>query len=943
MQRHNEAHEVKRAPHCSPWTFDSGQRALLSALAAACCGFGLVSASVGEERACNGEFMGFSLEYDCDEPIIIWVGIQNNAWLLSETYTLNWAMMTPSGHYYYYNDEVTIPAGEWWLIGWNTGVPLNEVGTWVYGVDVYEGYNHCFYADDTLYTPSVLVTPSAPTGVTASDGTHCGLVRISWNAVSTAAYYKLYCDGAWLTDLTGRSWDHTTSSSHSYKVKACNYACGCSGYSSSDSGYPKSKPDTPTDVDATDGAYSSKVKVTWKAVDRGTEYRVYRDGSAVGSWQSGTTFYDTSVATCTTYSYRVKARNDCGESGLSSADSGYAGSSPDAPTGVSATDGADPGMVQVTWNSVSGGTAYRVYRNGSAVGSWQSGTTYDDNGVTPCVTYSYQVKARNECGESGLSSGDSGHAGSSPAAPTDVNATDGTYPSAVKVTWLPVVGATDYRVYRGGIPIGDWFGDTTLDDVTVAICTAYDYQVKARNDCGESALSASDTGYAGSVIEYPTDVAVTQGPDTDVLRLTWGAVAGADGYRIYRDGMAVSDWLTTTTFDDTDVALCTVYSYQVTARDGCGESARSPATSGHVAMTETCNGIDDDCDGLVDEGNIGPTWYRDADGDGFGKAADFVQACNQPQGYVQTLGDCDDSNPAVHPGATEICGDGLDNDCVGGDLACDQPQPDPQSADNDGDGETALTDCDDANPGVHHGAIEICDNQDNDCDGLIDEDDVCGAPDQDADGEPDATDCDPADPRVHHGAVELCDGIDNDCDGVIDEGGVCDGADSDGDGDPDETDCWPHQPWSHHGAVEECDGVDNDCDGEIDEDGACDEFDSDGDGDPDSSDCAPFAPSRHHGAIELCDNLDNDCDGIVDEGGVCDEPDFDGDGDPDTTDCDVFNSAIHHGAPELCDGVDNDCDGEVDEGNACTCPVAAMTLIALTVAGFIATRVRHSA
>jgi hypothetical protein len=114
---------------------------------------------------------------------------------------------------------------------------------------------------------------------------------------------------------------------------------------------------------------------------------------------------------------------------------------------------------------------------------------------------------------------------------------------------------------------------------------------------------------------------------------------------------------------------------------------------------EVCNGIDDDCDGEVDEGfDVGAsctvgagdcmrigikvcsgdgsttqcnatagtptTFYRDQDGDNYGNSSDVVLQCSAPPGYSLTGGDCDDSRPFVYPGAQEVC-DGLDNDCNG--------------------------------------------------------------------------------------------------------------------------------------------------------------------------------------------------------------------------------------------------------------------------------------
>ncbi len=133
-------------------------------------------------------------------------------------------------------------------------------------------------------------------------------------------------------------------------------------------------------------------------------------------------------------------------------------------------------------------------------------------------------------------------------------------------------------------------------------------------------------------------------------------------------------------------------------------------------------------------------------------------------GYTTCGGDCDDTNPAIHPGAPEIC-NGIDDTCDG---RIDE------GFDQDGDGYTSCGgDCNDADPAVHPGAAEICDGIDDNCNGLIDE----GFPDLDGDGWAACVDCDDTNPAVHPGAVEICDGLDNNCNGLIDEG-----FDQDGDG-----------------------------------------------------------------------------------------------------------------------------------------------------------------
>ena len=144
---------------------------------------------------------------------------------------------------------------------------------------------------------------------------------------------------------------------------------------------------------------------------------------------------------------------------------------------------------------------------------------------------------------------------------------------------------------------------------------------------------------------------------------------------------------------------------------------------------ECRDGVDDDCDGLIDEDAIepDPAW-RDADGDGYGDPDHHVQLCDWTSGYVDNDQDCDDTEPAVYLGATEVCDD-LDNDCDGftddADVHLDTSTASLWYTDSDGDGfgdpaETSLActvrmgtvatddDCDDADATVYPGAIELC-------------------------------------------------------------------------------------------------------------------------------------------------------------------------------------------------------------------------------------------
>jgi hypothetical protein len=180
------------------------------------------------------------------------------------------------------------------------------------------------------------------------------------------------------------------------------------------------------------------------------------------------------------------------------------------------------------------------------------------------------------------------------------------------------------------------------------------------DDCDDGDPTANPIG-----IEVPGD-----GEDQDC--------DGADDCFIDLDG---DGWGTSEVViaDDLD---CDDGSQATASRPGDCLDEGDLAGAAHPGSPEVCNGIDDNCDGRVDDlaGQSASEWYLDADGDGWGDVTEKLVGCGAPADYVDHAGDCDDADPGAFPDNTEVC-NGVDDNCRAGiDEDCG---PDDSDGDTD--------------------------------------------------------------------------------------------------------------------------------------------------------------------------------------------------------------------------------------------------------------------
>jgi len=436
--------------------------------------------------------------------------------------------------------------------------------------------------------------PAAPTGLAATGGV--GQIALTWNVSAGAAGYNVLratsSNGNYTTVATGLAGTSYTDTgladgmTYYYAVVATN---GSGTSANSPQTNAITAPAAPTGPAATPG--TQQVALSWSASAGATSYTVKRSATSgsgyttVATGVTATSYTNTGLSDGTTCYYIVTAVNASGESASSSEVN--ATTTPAAPTGLTATGGAQQAVL--SWTASSAATSYNVKRATTSGGSYTTvatgvtATSYTDTGLSSGVTYYYVVTAVNGGGES-ASSAEVG-ALTIPGAPTGVTATAGN--GQVSLSWTASTGATGYTVLRATSPNGSYttiatgVTGTSYTDTGLANGTTYYYAVVAANGSGSSANSSQANAITSPAA--PTGLAAT--PDNAQVSLLWNSSTGAATYNVLRSTTSGSGYTTVasglagTSYTDTGLTNNTTYYYVVTATNTGGTSANSSEAS----------------------------------------------------------------------------------------------------------------------------------------------------------------------------------------------------------------------------------------------------------------------------------------------------------------------------------------------------------------------------
>ena len=435
-------------------------------------------------------------------------------------------------------------------------------------------------------TPIASATPAAPEDLSPPVTITADFVglptdlsaKVSWSVIDNADAYNVYRDGQLIATITTNTYtdeEVEADTQYEYSISAVNSQGegSVSPVQMIDSAEIASLP-SPTGLSAAAG--DNLVELSWSAVNEATLYQLYRDDNPLVTL-SLSRFTDREVENDQKYEYRVLARNDIGESVLSTpitiAPSALA--IPIAPTNLSIVGGSQ--SVLLAWSAVGNANLYQIYRDGQTlITTTETSYRDEDEALVNGNVYTYTVAAVNPSGEGPVSSPITATPMAVAALPAPGNLSVVSGNGLVNLQWDRVATAAFYQIYRDDIPL------ITIDsnnyvDTAVNNGDEYGYTVAALDEnslTGEVSASVNAAPSAPSAPPIPTGL--TGSPGNNLVQLSWEGTA--ELYRVYRDDSNIPLISTSlTSYTDTTAGNGVSYNYSVSSVSNGIESMQRAA------------------------------------------------------------------------------------------------------------------------------------------------------------------------------------------------------------------------------------------------------------------------------------------------------------------------------------------------------------------------------
>ncbi len=283
---------------------------------------------------------------------------------------------------------------------------------------------------------------------------------------------------------------------------------------------------------------------------------------------------------------------------------------PQAPSGLTASDGISAAQVELSWEPITGVSSYKIYRSSSETGTKSEiatitdGTAYVDTGSTAGQITYYWVSACLENSCSDFSTTDTGYR-LFPA--LSLTASSGTDTNQVVLKWSSISGAVEYQIYRTDSPTDDPLSSeplavitksdtsiaTSYNDTSAAVAQTYSYWISGCTDSVCSVMSDQVSGWRG--FAAPMSFSATNNTNSEMIQLTWAESSGVDSYTIWRSTSStgskslIAENITALSYDDTTALPGTSYFYWITASIGDYSSLLSTPVSGLRALAAPQN------------------------------------------------------------------------------------------------------------------------------------------------------------------------------------------------------------------------------------------------------------------------------------------------------------------------------------------------------------------